>query len=154
MIALFATPVPASPNMAAMGTAVAMLYAYIWIFSATLDNALVVYLPELFPTHLRAKGMALGIASLDLTDLILLQISPVAIRAIGWRYYLLFISVSAAALFWAWFQVPETKGLPLEKIAELFGEETEQVRPEKDGHVEQIERAGTGKDDVKVSVDV
>ena len=71
-----------------------------------------------------------------------------AIRTIGWRYYLVFICVSATAVVWAWFQVPETKGLPLEKIAELFGEPTEQVHAvleDKDRHVEQVEDRGAAK---------
>jgi hypothetical protein len=45
-------------------------YLYIWIFASCLDTAIVVYIPELFPNHLRAKGMSLGIASLALTDLV------------------------------------------------------------------------------------
>lgn len=126
-------------------------YVFIWIFSATLDNALVVYLPELFPNHLRAKGVALGIAALDLTDLVPLFVTPVAIRTIGWRYYLVFICVSATALVWAFFMVPETKDLPLERIAELFGEEIELVATtsdsygsEKGGHVERVEYTDIG----------
>jgi len=93
----------------------------------------------------------LGIAALDLTDLVLLFVTHVAIRTIGWRYYLVFICVSGTALVWAFFMVPETKDLPLERIAELFGEEIELVATtsdsygsEKGGHVERVEYTDIG----------
>lgn len=46
-------------------------------------------------------------------------------RTIGWKFYLVFISVTAVAFVWACFTIRETKGLPLEEIAMLFGERDE-----------------------------
>lgn len=44
-------------------------------------------------------------------------------RTIGWKFYLVFICITSVALVWAIFEVKETKGLPLEEIAALFGEQ-------------------------------
>lgn len=46
-------------------------------------------------------------------------------RTIGWKFYLVFISVTVVAFVWAYFAIKETKGLPLEEIAALFGEQDE-----------------------------
>ena len=50
------------------------------------------------------------------------QVTPIAITAIGWKYYVVFIvcNLTNAIFFWA-FQ-PETKGLNLEDMDELFRE--------------------------------
>ena len=56
---------------------------------------------------------------------ILLQVTPTAMRTIGWKFYLVFISVTAVAFVWACLTIRETKGLPLEEIALLFGERDE-----------------------------
>ena len=48
------------------------------------------------------------------------QVTPIAVTAIGWKYYIVFIvcNLTNALFFWA-FQ-PETKGLNLEDMDELF----------------------------------
>lgn len=140
-------------------------YLYIWIYTSTLDTAIVVYLPELFPNHLRAKGMSLGIAALTLTDLVsssgcslsepsltrakvLLQVTPTAMRTIGWKFYLVFICITAVAVVWAFFEVKETKGVPLEEIAALFGEREQVTVFAADVHVDHT------KDEVVVDSEV
>jgi hypothetical protein len=48
------------------------------------------------------------------------QVTPIAVTSIGWRYYLIFIitNITNAIFFWAF--LPETKGLNLEDMDELF----------------------------------
>ena len=48
------------------------------------------------------------------------QVTPIAMAAVGWRYYLLFVicNFTNAAFFWA--LLPETKKLPLEEMNYLF----------------------------------
>lgn len=52
----------------------------------------------------------------------------------GWKYYLVFILVPAVGVPFLW-QLPETKGLSLEAIAGLFGEEVipDQVALDQEG---------------------
>lgn len=57
-------------------------------------------------------------------------------RTIGWKFYLVFISVTAVAFVWACFTIRETKGLPLEEIALLFGERDEVTVLSTDIHVD------------------
>ena len=50
------------------------------------------------------------------------QVTPIAVTSIGWRYYLVFIifNLTSALFFWAF--LPETKGLSLEDMDELFND--------------------------------
>jgi hypothetical protein len=81
------------------------------------------YLGEIFPTHLRAKGVSLGVATISFTNIIWLQAAPTAFLNIGWKFYLVFIipGTIGGIIIWIWF--PDTNGLPLEEIATIFGDE-------------------------------
>lgn len=48
-----------------------------------------------------------------------------------------FIVILAVGVIWAWFLVPETKGLPLEEIAALFGDSEDIAVYLRDVHVDQ-----------------
>jgi hypothetical protein len=47
-------------------------------------------------------------------------VNPIALDAIGWKYYVMFICLDIVELVIAWFLIVETKGLALEEIAVLF----------------------------------
>ena len=75
---------------------------------------------------MRHKGVALSIAVIALTDLVYLQATTTAFANIGWKFYLVFIIISGLGSIVAYFYIPETKGVPLEEIAKIFGD-TEDV---------------------------
>lgn len=62
---------------------------------------------EIFPSHLRAQGTGISIATLMLTDILWLQLAPTAQRTIGWKYYIVFLSLMAVHLVYFWFRLPE-----------------------------------------------
>lgn len=90
-----------------------------------MNNVQLSYVGEIFPFHLRAKGLALGVSGICLMNIIWLQAAPTALKNIGWKYYLCFIIPSslAALVILKWF--PDTRGLSLEECAAIFGDETE-----------------------------
>ena len=90
-----------------------------------MNNVQLSYLGEVFPFHLRAKGLALGVSGICLMNIIWLQAAPTALKNIGWKYYLCFIIPSslAALVILKWF--PDTRGLSLEECAAIFGDKTE-----------------------------
>lgn len=50
--------------------------------------------------------------------------SPLALDAIGWKYYFVFLAILVMMIVDVWFTYPETRGRTLENIAWLFdGEE-------------------------------
>jgi len=85
MVALYAG---AGTNKAGLGVAVAAFYVFLIIYSFGIDVCGVVFYSELFPNHIRAKGVAMAIMSLALTDLIYLQATATAFANIGWKFYL------------------------------------------------------------------
>ncbi|KAK5095207.1 hypothetical protein LTR70_003635 [Exophiala xenobiotica] len=134
--ALVARFVP-SDNAAALKAAVAMFFVYQVFYGAALDGTQFSYLGELFPTHLRAKGVCLGVAMISLMNIMWLQAAPVAFKNITWKFYLCFIisgSIGAAVM---WFTFPNTKGLPLEEIAALFGDADEVAVYQRDIEVDE-----------------
>lgn len=96
-----------------------------------MNNVQLSYLGEIFPFHLRAKGISLGISGICLLNIIWLQAAPTALKNIGWKYYLCFIIPSALAslVVLKWF--PDTRGLSLEECARVFGDEDELFGPGK-----------------------
>jgi hypothetical protein len=74
-------------NTAALKAAVAMLYIFVVFYEIGLDGTQFVYLGELFPTHLRAKGMALGCCAIALMNVMWLQVTPIAFAYVSCIHY-------------------------------------------------------------------
>ena len=126
MVAIYASPVPVeNPNRAGIGMAIAALYLFLASFTATLDVTGFTYYADIFPNHLRAKGVSVGIGGSAVVTLILTQCAGIAFRNVGWRFFLVFIICPAFSVVVIYFFFPETKGLPLEEVARLFGDESE-----------------------------
>lgn len=78
---------------------------------------------EIFPSHIRTKGIAIAQIVIQLYSVWITMAQPTAQKAIGYKFYLLFVvfgTLGGIVLYW---YLPETKGVPLEEIAKLFGDE-------------------------------
>lgn len=73
--------------------------------------------------EIRATGISLGFAMLNGIIIMLVQVTPIAVEAISWRYFLIFIFMDLVFLIVFYFMYPETSGVPLEEVAKLFGDE-------------------------------
>ena len=153
MIASFASPIAPVPNEAGLRMGVAAFYIFLVFYGCGIDCAGVVFYSEIFPNHIRAKGVAMAIATIALTDLAYLQATSTAFANIGWKFFLVFIIISGLGAIWAFFVLPETKGVPLEEIAAIFGDTEEIMVYSEDIHVDHAthelivgRRAETGTD--------
>jgi hypothetical protein len=81
-----------------------------------------VYPAEIFPVDIRAKGNSIATFTNWTLNLVFAQISPVALTAIGFKYYVFFALGVVATVCYALFY-PETKGRTLEQMDELFGDQ-------------------------------
>lgn len=122
-----------STNKAGTAATVAFLWIYVGCYGFFLDPPQFVYVSEIFPTTLRAKGVALGFASYFLGAITFTTPAATAARTIGWRIYLVYVALNAVSIVLVYFFVPETKNLSLEEIGELFGDEVV-VHLSADGH--------------------
>lgn len=66
--------------------------------------------------------MSWSLAILFLSTVAYLIPAPTAFAQVGWKYYLLFILLTAIQAPLLWIMLPETKGLALEEIGEKFGD--------------------------------
>ncbi|GAA6035015.1 hypothetical protein JCM8097_002144 [Rhodosporidiobolus ruineniae] len=78
------------------------------------------YPSEVQSFGLRAKGMATWNTANQLSGLFNAYVNPVALDAIGWRYYIVYIGICAVSYGLLWYFMVETKGLTLEEIDILF----------------------------------
>lgn len=83
MVAQFATGPHAGQNKAGLAAGVFAFYLFLAVYSVGVDVAGVVFYSELFPNHIRAKGICLSIATIALTDLVYLQATATAFANIG-----------------------------------------------------------------------
>lgn len=54
-------------------------------------------------------------------------VNPIALAAIGWKYYLVYVAVLAAVIVLLYFFLPETKGLTMEEVTGLFDTKAAEV---------------------------
>src|SRR6266702_7046181 len=66
--AMVATYAEAGTNKVGVGFGVAALYIFLAIYGVGIDVAGVVFYGELFPNHVRAKGLCLSMATIAITD--------------------------------------------------------------------------------------
>ncbi|KAK5234293.1 hypothetical protein LTR96_005545 [Exophiala xenobiotica] len=118
-----------STNTAALKAAVAMFFLYVVFYEICLDGTQFVYVGEMFPTHIRAKGMSLGCCAIALMNVMWLQVTPIAFQQIGWKFYLCFIIPGSLSAICIWRYFPDTKGLALEEVAAIFGDQDEMANP-------------------------
>lgn len=109
------------------------LFIFNFHYAIALTPLLYAYPTEIFPYELRSFGVALVLFGANLTLIIGSVANPVAMSALGWRYYILFIVMDALFFVAVWFLFPETKGKSLEEVAMVFEKEKDQrlVDPEK-----------------------
>ncbi|CUA76557.1 Sugar transporter STL1 [Saccharomyces cerevisiae S288c] [Rhizoctonia solani] len=97
-----------------------MVFVYMGLFTVGFQAVVWVYPSEILPLRLRATGSALSTATNWLCNYLVVQITPVAISTIKFRTYIIFGIVNTIFVPIVYFTFPETKGLSLEEIDELF----------------------------------
>jgi sugar porter (SP) family MFS transporter len=118
MLALFEGTTSSAGNSAA----VFFLYLHLAFYGSCIDASTYVFASEIWPTHLRAKGFAVSVSGLFIGSLILLVSAPTGFENIGWKFYLVMLVITVINAIIVAIFFPETKGLPLEDIAALFGD--------------------------------
>ncbi|KAH8901429.1 MFS transporter [Thozetella sp. PMI_491] len=112
-----------SDNQPALRASVAILYLFIAFYGLFLDGSTFFYIGEIFPNHLRAQGMTIAMALLNLLSIVWQTASIYAFTNIGWKFYLPFIISTAIATVVIPLTFPDTRNKPLEEIGALFGDE-------------------------------
>ncbi|KAJ3951803.1 hypothetical protein N0V92_011785 [Colletotrichum tropicale] len=77
---------------------------------------------EVFPSSLRAKGVALSTCSNWINNFIIGLITPPLVQNTGFGAYIFFAVFCLLSFVWVWWLVPETAGRTLEQMDEVFGD--------------------------------
>jgi len=95
-------------------------WAYNFSFSATCGPLSWIIPAEIFDTRTRAKGVSLATMTSFAFNTMIGQVTGIAMGAVGWKYYLVFVicNFTNAACVWAF--IPETKQMPLEEMNYMF----------------------------------
>jgi sugar porter (SP) family MFS transporter len=112
-------PATSSNNGAHWGFIV-MTWVFNFVFFITSGPLSWAIPAELFGTALRLKGVSWGAMTSFAFNTMIGQVTPIAISSIGWKFYIIFVicNFGNAVFFWAF--LPETKGLNLEDMDDLF----------------------------------
>jgi len=97
-----------------------LLVAYIAFFSFSQGAVIWVYLSEIFPTPVRAKGQALGSSSHWIMNAVISALFPVLAEKSGGYPFAFFALMMVVQFFLVWFIFPETKGVSLEEMEKRF----------------------------------
>jgi len=118
MVLTFGCLIPGRPDPA-KGAAVG-LFIYISSFGATWLPLPWLYPAEISPIKTRAKANAISTCTNWLFNFLIVMVTPIMVRNIGWGTYLFFACVNACFFPVVWFFYPETAGRSLEEIDLIF----------------------------------
>lgn len=100
--------------------AVCFLFFTLAVYCSTQDASSYVFVSEIFPTHIRAKGVAISTSGLFFCTLIFVSAAPAAFDSINYGYYILIAICAIVGATVEWFYWPETRGMTLEEVAVRF----------------------------------
>lgn len=99
---------------------------------------LTAYPCEIWPFSLRSQGLSMVWLSAIGCTVFNTFVNPIALSAIHWKYYFVFVAVLAGYWFSAYFFYPETRGYSLEHIAGIFDGKGADVRRENEKKAEPV----------------
>jgi MFS family permease len=122
--AMYAKSDPADPNTTAGRAVVGLFFIYYAFYNIAMSPLLASYTVEILPYAIRTKGLFVSSECVNISLVFNQYVNPIALPALGWKYYIVYTVWLAFEFVWLYFTIIETKGpngpLPLEEIAALF----------------------------------
>jgi len=97
-----------------------MLFLYYGSYDIAFTPLLVSYTAEIWPYLLRARGLSVAVMSTQLAVFFNIFVNPIALEAIGWKYYIVFVVLLVIITAICYYTYPETRGHSLEEMAQVF----------------------------------
>ncbi|CAA7268572.1 unnamed protein product [Cyclocybe aegerita] len=97
-----------------------MMFLYSFFYNLALSPLIVSYTVEILPFAIRAKGFTLFNFAISLSLILNQYVNPIAFKALGWKYFLVYVSWVFFELVFCYLFIIETKNRSLEETAVLF----------------------------------
>jgi len=115
-------------NIPAVNAQIAFIAIYIFFFATTWGPGAWIVIGEIFPLPIRSRGVALSTASNWLWNTIIAVITPYMVGEdkgdLKSSVFFVWGGLCTAAFVYAYFLIPETKGLSLEQVDRMMEETT------------------------------
>ncbi|KAL1888585.1 hypothetical protein Sste5346_009454 [Sporothrix stenoceras] len=102
--------------------AVVFVFVFYCIYAATWLAPSWVYPTEVLPLQIRETGLAFGNVLYWLFQFMIVEITPVALANIGYKFYIVLAVFNVMGFVCVYFFLPETKGLTLEEMDYYFAQ--------------------------------
>ncbi|KAK3651448.1 hypothetical protein LTR56_005590 [Elasticomyces elasticus] len=112
---------------AAGGATVAFLFIFFGFYDIAFTPLSIAYPVEILPFRLRAKGLSANLTTVFGAGFFNQYVNPIALEALHWKFYFVYIATLAAMIPTIYFLFPETKGRTLEQISIVFDGEAEET---------------------------
>ncbi|RMZ81677.1 hypothetical protein DV737_g2350, partial [Chaetothyriales sp. CBS 132003] len=115
-------------NIPAVNAQIAFIAIFIFFFASTWGPGAWIVIGEIFPLPIRSRGVGLSTASNWLWNTIIAVITPYMVGSdygdLKSSVFFVWGGLCTGAFVYAYFLVPETKGLSLEQVDKMFEEST------------------------------
>ncbi|KAJ4351127.1 uncharacterized protein N0V89_006466 [Didymosphaeria variabile] len=101
-------------------TVVAFIFIYFFFYDIGVTPLSFAYPVEILPFHTRQKGLAITNMFNTFALVFNAFVNPIAIEAIAWKYYLVYVGVLVVITIVVYLFYAETAGRSLEEISEIF----------------------------------
>ncbi|KAG6817649.1 hypothetical protein H0H87_005406 [Tephrocybe sp. NHM501043] len=102
--------------------------AFVWVFAIGFGYSwgpcAWILVAEIWPLSVRGKGLSIAASSNWMNNFIVGQVTPTMMDHLGFGTFVFFGAFSLLGGLFVMFLVPETKGLTLEEMDEVFGSST------------------------------
>ena len=98
-----------------------LLVGYIFFFAISQGSVIWVYIAEVFPNRIRAKGQSLGSSSHWIMNALISLVFPIMAKSSGGAPFAFFAAMMALQFIIVLTFYPETKGISLEKLQHQLG---------------------------------
>ena len=111
----------ATTNAASTGIAVIpFLFIFYGFYDIAFTPLIISYTCEIWSFQYRAKGISMALMTTQLAVFFNIFVNPIALEAIQWKYYLVYVAILIGITATVWRFYPETNGHSLEEMARVF----------------------------------
>ncbi|GFF57348.1 sugar transporter (hexose transporter [Aspergillus udagawae] len=119
-IMAFSASFATTKNHAVSIAVVPSIFLYYGFYDIAWTPLPVPYTAEILPFGLRTKGLALFTSVGTMANSFNQFVNPIALQALTWKYYAVYIVILLFYLIFAYFMYPETKHHTIEEVSMMF----------------------------------